>query len=288
MKFHSSIQHTCATLQPHRTCTPEMIPTPKTGTLRCVGERTCHQTSLDRRNVATRTILWITVWLMNRFIGTQVYRSGSNDYHFSNLHHDNWISFRRLSPRHNADYPVRKSPVHAPVNMSSVYSPVPYARQSIDDIRNKFDPTSYEDPMMKSAIYKKRPAPKAPIVMEKEPSPPIESRNYKKRPAPQPIRQWEPRAGPEYSYEPKVTPTKINPIREMQMIGKKSIDEVRSAILAFKNLYKFLAIQTQTFRSSGLLRNTSRKCYRSFFWLITLEYSIIFLVVPSRNLPENL
>ncbi|XP_021703004.1 neither inactivation nor afterpotential protein C [Aedes aegypti] len=149
------------------------------------------------------------------------------DYGMANepFHRDPSLPIRKLSPRHNADYPVRKSPVHAPVNMSSVYSPVPYARQSIDDIRNKFDPTSYEDPMMKSAIYKKRPAPKAPIVMEKEPSPPIESRNYKKRPAPQPIRQWEPRAGPEYSYEPKVTPTKINPIREMQMIGKKSIDE---------------------------------------------------------------
>lgn len=82
--------------------------------------------------------------------------------------------------------------------------------------------------MLKSAVYKKRPAPKAPIMMDKEPSPPIENRNYKKRPAPQPTRQWEPRSGAEYSYEPRVTPSKVNPIKEMQLIGRKnSADEVR-------------------------------------------------------------
>lgn len=104
---------------------------------------------------------------------------------------------------------------------------MPYARQSIDDIRSKFNSGIVDEPMPKAAVYKKRQAPKVPIICDKEPSPPIEreTKSHKKRPAPQPVKQWEPKSGAEYSYEPKLTPTKINPIREMQMMGKKNADE---------------------------------------------------------------
>ncbi|XP_062548294.1 neither inactivation nor afterpotential protein C [Armigeres subalbatus] len=149
------------------------------------------------------------------------------DYGMANepFHRDPSLPIRKLSPRHHVDYSARKSPVHVPVNMSSVYAPVPYARQSVDDIRSKFNGPYADDPMSKPAVYKKRPAPKAPEMMEKERSPPIESRNHKKRPAPQPVKQWEPKSGPEYSYEPIISPTRVNPIKEMEMIGKKNFSD---------------------------------------------------------------
>lgn len=120
--------------------------------------------------------------------------------------------------------------------MSSVYTPVPYARQSIDDIRNKFSAPGSDEVLPKVAVYKKRQAPRAPgDSLEKEPSPPSDreiNKSYKKRPAPQPAA-----VRSDYGYETKVTPTKINPIREMQMIGKKNtVDEVSVIDELFRDL----------------------------------------------------
>lgn len=79
--------------------------------------------------------------------------------------------------------------------------------------------------MPKAAVYKKRPAPKAPIMMDKGPSPPRD-RSFKKRPAPQPNKQWEPRTGSDYGFECNITPSKVNPIKEMQLIGRRNTEEV--------------------------------------------------------------
>ncbi|KAL1381098.1 hypothetical protein pipiens_013709 [Culex pipiens pipiens] len=155
---------------------------------------------------------------------TKAVQRNSEDNGLANepFHRDPSLPIKRLSPGRTVDYqPRRSSPIASPVKMSSVYTPVPYARQSIDDIRNKFSAPGSDEVLPKVAVYKKRQAPRAPgDSLEKEPSPPSDreiNKSYKKRPAPQPA---------DYGYETKVTPTKINPIREMQMIGKKNtVDE---------------------------------------------------------------
>ncbi|XP_318814.5 neither inactivation nor afterpotential protein C [Anopheles gambiae] len=136
------------------------------------------------------------------------------------FHRDPSLPIKRLSPHHVVEpYAVNRprSPIQSATPMSSVYSPIPYARQSVDDIRNKFSATSFDETGSvgtgKTAIYKKRQAPRVPMA---EPEVPIAAefpqKSVKKRPAPQP--QVRP-----------ITPTKINPIKEMELIGKKNTDE---------------------------------------------------------------
>ncbi|XP_052892100.1 neither inactivation nor afterpotential protein C [Anopheles moucheti] len=134
------------------------------------------------------------------------------------FHRDPSLPIKRLSP-HRVVEPYNvvnrpRSPIQPSVQMSSVYSPIPYARQSVDDIRNKFSGTSFDDAgsvTSKTAVYKKRQAPKVPVP-EPEVIPEFPAKGVKKRPAPQP--QVRP-----------ITPTKINPIKEMELIGKKNTDE---------------------------------------------------------------
>uniref|UniRef100_A0A182NBP7 non-specific serine/threonine protein kinase n=1 Tax=Anopheles dirus TaxID=7168 RepID=A0A182NBP7_9DIPT len=138
------------------------------------------------------------------------------------FHRDPSLPIRRLSPHRVVEpYVVNRprSPIQSSVQLSAVYSPIPYTRQSVDDIRNKFSGTSFDETGSvtgsKTAVYKKRQAPRVPIP---EPEPPIiteyPQKALKKRPAPQP-----------QSARP-ITPTKINPIKEMELIGKKNTDEV--------------------------------------------------------------
>lgn len=112
--------------------------------------------------------------------------------------------------------------VHSP-------SPTPYVRQSVGDIRSKFVENNIVIGQ-NSVVYKKKPAPKAPVIY----SPPDETKSLKKRMAPQPRQpNWEPKAGSEFSYsalenrktETISSPTKINPIKEMQLIAQRSTDE---------------------------------------------------------------
>lgn len=93
------------------------------------------------------------------------------------------------------------------------YSPTPYARTSVGDIRNRLN----ENEM----IYKKKAAP--------QPPKPVSSHTaYQKYPAPQPQRDWEPKSKPEFSYEQR----KIDPVKELEMIGRSRQEEVRAF---FKN-----------------------------------------------------
>ncbi|XP_055545200.1 neither inactivation nor afterpotential protein C [Wyeomyia smithii] len=141
------------------------------------------------------------------------------------FHRDPTLPIRRISPHQNNDFAVRRGQVSSPSSNYSLYSPVSYGRQNVDDTRNRFNSPSPGDMTTKTAVYKKRPAPKAPGGMAKESSPPFDNKQYKKRPAPQPAKSWEPRSGHEYGFEGKMTPSKINPIKEMQMMGRKNYDE---------------------------------------------------------------
>ncbi|XP_058062557.1 neither inactivation nor afterpotential protein C [Anopheles bellator] len=138
------------------------------------------------------------------------------------FHRDPSLPIKRLSPHGIMMEPKignrARSPVHSPVT-SSVYSPVPYTRQTVDDIRSKFSAASLDEVggggSTKTAVYKKRPAPRVPPLPEPEPPAIGEypAKAAKKRQAPQP------QAGR------PITPTKIDPIREMELIGKKNTDE---------------------------------------------------------------
>ncbi|XP_053672779.1 neither inactivation nor afterpotential protein C [Anopheles nili] len=158
--------------------------------------------------------------------GIQTENTGDvGDHSLANepFHRDPSLPIKRLSPqtgyRMVEPYVINRprSPIHSPVQMTAnVYSPMPYVKQSVDDIRNKFGGTSFDEQggaSGKTAIYKKRQAPRVPIV---EPEPPVapdfSQKPLKKRPAPQP--QVRP-----------ITPTKINPIKELELIGKKNTDE---------------------------------------------------------------
>uniref|UniRef100_A0A182QQM6 non-specific serine/threonine protein kinase n=1 Tax=Anopheles farauti TaxID=69004 RepID=A0A182QQM6_9DIPT len=137
------------------------------------------------------------------------------------FHRDPSLPIKRLSPHRVVEPYVGnrpRSPVQSSAQLSSVYSPIPYTRQSVDDIRNKFSGTSFDETgsvTSKTAVYKKRQAPRVPIP---EPEPQIiaeyPQKALKKRPAPQPQTVVRP-----------ITPTKINPIKEMELIGKKNTDE---------------------------------------------------------------
>uniref|UniRef100_A0A182IJF2 non-specific serine/threonine protein kinase n=1 Tax=Anopheles atroparvus TaxID=41427 RepID=A0A182IJF2_ANOAO len=141
---------------------------------------------------------------------------GEVEYLFANepFHRDPSLPIKRLSP-HRMPEPYGsnrpRSPLHSPVKLSPVYSPMPYARQSVDDIRNRFGDASFDEPgsgASKTAVYKKRQAPRVP---EPEPAE-YSQKSIKKRPAPQPQAR-------------AMTPTKINPIKEMERIAKKNVDE---------------------------------------------------------------
>lgn len=116
----------------------------------------------------------------------------------------------------------------APISYSKFYSPTPYTRQSVDDIRSKFAENNVVIGQ-KSVVYKKKTAPKVPSIY----NPSDEQKLTKKRMAPQPKPDWEPKPGPEFSYsanenrktEVTSSPAKINPIKEMQLIAQRSTDE---------------------------------------------------------------
>ncbi|XP_049532765.1 neither inactivation nor afterpotential protein C [Anopheles darlingi] len=157
--------------------------------------------------------------------GLRMGDEGHGEHSLANepFHRDPSLPIKRLSPHGRVEPCVVnrvRSPVQSPIGMpSSVYSPVPYTRQTVDDIRNKFSATSFDDVgggglPIKTTVYKKRAAPRAPLPMESEPAE-IQAKPVKKRPAPQPVH---------VGVRP-ITPTKIDPIREMELIGKKNTDE---------------------------------------------------------------
>lgn len=92
----------------------------------------------------------------------------------------------------------------------NIYSPTPYHRTSVTDIRGRFNDDGMEM-NGRAGVYKKKAAPQPP-----------KPTSYQKYPAPQPGQQWEPKAKPEYSYEQR----KVDPIKELEMIGRVRQDEV--------------------------------------------------------------
>ena len=126
---------------------------------------------------------------------------------------------RPHSPIHRPHSPAFRS--HSPTNKVSIYSPVPYQRQSVNDIKERFGSQIHVTPMEQNAAYKKRPAPKAPdSINDCEPKP------HRKGPAPQPIKPWESKPGVEYTYERSNSPSTLNPIKELERIGRKNDVEV--------------------------------------------------------------
>lgn len=108
----------------------------------------------------------------------------------------------------------------------SVYSPIPYNRLSVESIRDKFN----DDNVVinnKSAVYKKRSAPKAP-------TPTNSFRNdkekvvLKKRVAPKPYADNQQSECDTSTLEKKYVSDKINPIKEMELIAKKNSDLMNS------------------------------------------------------------
>ncbi|XP_055637431.1 neither inactivation nor afterpotential protein C [Toxorhynchites rutilus septentrionalis] len=150
-------------------------------------------------------------------------RGETVNYGLANVpfHRDPSLPIRRPSPRPSVDYSVAG---YGQGKMSSVYSPIPYGRQNMDNCRNKYSMSGMDECMPKAAVYKKRPAPKAPIMVDNGSCPPRD-RSFKKRPAPQPTKQWEPRSGSDYGFECNITPSKVNPIKEMQLIGRRNTEE---------------------------------------------------------------
>lgn len=143
-------------------------------------------------------------------------------------------TIRRIAPRKHSEGAVGGYNYVAGGG-PQVYSPTPYARTTVNDIRTRFNDSNLDfDPEpVKAGVYKKKPAPAPPVM------------NYshlRKGPAPQaPKRDWEPKAKSEFSYE---TP-KVDPIREMKMIGKISNEEVgalnhaKSMLKAYNFLIKY-------------------------------------------------
>ena len=131
-------------------------------------------------------------------------------------------AFSRIAPRrhseqqnnfagHNSSYAAYAA---IPNNnyRPNAYSPVPYQRQSVNDMRSRF---TESDELNGRMGRKKAPAPQ----------PPKPSTSYQKYPAPHP-KPWEPKPRGDFSYEQKV-----NPIKELELIGRNHSEEVRFLLL---------------------------------------------------------